>query len=200
MRKNILKSKSTNSNTYIVIAFVVSFLLGLALYFISKQIVLFILSILFGISCYFLLAGEIHKEQDKKKNLTCLKELISFLYDFYFYTSMAQSYKEGFDLAYENMDSSHLKDKLTDFKENHETTLPLKCLNSRDENLLIDMIQHSYYTDEEVSLASLETLKINIQQYEKDNLNRVKEDYYYLLPLLWLFIYIAILVFRLFFK
>ena len=62
------------------------------------------------------------------------------------------------------------------------------------------MIQHSYYTDEEVTLASLETLKINIQQYEKDNLNRVKEDYYYLLPLLWLFIYIAILVFRLFFK
>ena len=199
MRKKITAQKE-NFNRYLLVAFLFSILLGFAFYLLTKKSILFIFSVIFSLAIYFLTQDEIKKEEETKKKQEPLKELISFLDDYYFFTSMSQSYKEGFLLSYENMPSSHLKDSLTDFKENSETTLPLSCLNTMEEHLLIDMIQNGYYREEEVTLDSLKTLKASLEQYKKDSLKETKYEDYYLLPLLQVAIYLIILLYRLFFK
>ena len=199
MRKKITAQKE-NFTKYLLVALLFSILLGFALYLVTKKSILFIFSVIFSLAIYFLTQDEIKKEEETKKKQEPLKELISFLDDYYFFTSMSQSYKEGFLLAYEHMPSSHLKDSLTDFKENSETTLPLSCLNTMEEHLLIDMIQNGYYREEEVTLDSLKTLKASLEQYKKDSLKETRYENYYLLPLLQVAIYLIILLYRLFFK
>ncbi len=157
MRKKRISVPKENFKKYLLVALLFSILLGFAFYLLTKKSILFIFSVIFSLAIYFLTQDEIKKEEETKKKQEPLKELISFLDDYYFFTSMSQSFKEGFLLAYENMASSHLKDSLIDFKENDEKTLPLSCLNTMEEHLLIDMIQNGYYRDEELTLDSLKT-------------------------------------------
>lgn len=161
--------EKTNPSKPIYLVFIIAVLLGIFLYIITNKIILFVLSMAFCLTSYMIFSSEIENENQKKnKNLEILLN-IEFFENFYLYSSLNNSYWEGFKCAFDNLKLSHLKDKLQDYLDNPDSTLEIQCSNSRIENLLLDMLIKFLHSNEETNENDLNQFHLLLLSYKKEN-------------------------------
>lgn len=162
-KEKTIKKKESNISLF---AILLSAILGILLYILSKEKMIFALSMIIGLTISILYNDSTVKN-DYKQRKNEIEFYLNFADDFYLYSSLLSSYKDGFKKSVESLPSSHLKDDLTDYLENGNE-LPFSLTNTRRENHLKDVIERFYYSNEEVSDQDLSYLKLSIESYKKE--------------------------------
>ncbi len=180
------KTKSSNKkNSSTLLLFLVSFaILGILLSLLTKKTILFALCIVLSLAFYFLLLPSMEQEKENKKSEKAKKELLDFLFSFYHFSILVNSYWQGFKYAYDNIHLSSLKDQLTDYIENPNIPLDLKITNSRKENLLLDELVRFLHSEEETKTSDLKRFQSLLKEYEKEDQKKEFDVLSYLLPIL----------------
>lgn len=179
------KTKSSNKkNSSTLLLFLVSFaILGILLSLLTKKTILFALCIVLSLAFYLLLPS-MEQEKENKKSEKAKKELLDFLFSFYHFSILLNSYWQGFKYAYDNIHLSSLKDQLTDYIENPNIPLDLKITNSRKENLLLDELVRFLHSEEETKTSDLKRFQSLLKEYEKEDQKKEFDVPSYLLPIL----------------
>ncbi len=178
------KTKSEKSSSTLLLFLILFAILGIMLSLLTKKIILFALCIVLSLAFYFLFLPSMEKEKEAKKSECEKKELLDFLSSFYHFSTLLNSYWQGFRLAYDNIHLSNLKDRLSDYIENPSTPLDLKITNSRKENLLLDELVRFLHSEEETNREDLKRFHSLLKEYEKEGKKKESGFPSYLLPIL----------------
>lgn len=162
-QKKEKRNKSENKLSLIIVFF---FFIGIALYLLCKVMLIFVISMIIGITTSSLFHDDNYEIEYKKRKHE-IPFYLSFINNFYLYSSLLSSYKQGFIESVNSLGSSHLKDDLTDYLE-QGNELPFTLTNSRRENHLKDVIARLYYTDEEINDNDLSYLNNSIKTYQNE--------------------------------
>ena len=134
----------------------------------------------------------------QKKNREGKKTYLAFYDRYYLYSSLEGSFVQGFRLAAEKLETTGLKDSLTDYLDGKgKGPLPLSLTNSPRENALRETVQRELSLDEEVSAGSLSFLKRRIEAYRREE-GEKKDISSYSVPVLLFFLYFALVLFSLY--
>ena len=160
------KTLKKESQTLPLLVILTCFLFGLSFALINHQILILIFSMIVSLplaySCVLFFSSTNSKKTNEKYN-----SLIEFYWYFYHYSTLLNSYDEGFKYASSSLKESHLKDDLTDYLENPTNELPLSCFNTRIETKLNQFIYRLCQL-EETSYRDLNDLKHLIKEYERE--------------------------------
>ncbi len=194
-RKEKKTKRKNEKNSSVLLLFLVSFaILGILLSLLTKKTILFALCIVLSLAFYFLFLPSMEKEKESKKSEKAKRELLDFLFSFYHFSFLLNSYWQGFRHAYDNIHLSSLKDHLSDYIENPNIPLDLKITNSRKENLLLDELVRFLHSEEETNAEDLRRFLSLLKEYEKEDQKKEFDVPSYLilillfLPLLILFL------------
>jgi hypothetical protein len=163
------KAKLTKKEDSNAVPFLIASALGgILLYLITKQMILFPLAMVLGLTLFLITDDTLRKEKWKKSILEDYQLNVCFLESFLLFSSINNSYWQGFRCAYDALKLSHLKDRITDYLENPNSTLEIKCTNSKTENLLIDSIVRFLHCEEETSRQDLDMFQHYLENYKKE--------------------------------
>ncbi len=178
------KTKNEKSASSLLLFLIPFAILGILLSLLTKKIILFALCILLSFAFYHLFLPTMEKEKESKKTAKEKKELLDFLSSFYHFSTLLNSYWQGFKLAYDNIHLSNLKDRLSDYIENPDMPLDLKITNSRKENLLLDELVRFLHSEEETNAKDLGRFLSLLKEYEKESQKMDNDIPSYLLSIL----------------
>ena len=200
-KKNKVKKENNKKSSFdqnLLLFLLAGLLFGLVFYLLSKKLFLFVLSMLCFLTFYLLTSAGKEKLTPEKSKIKEKEYNLTFVRLFYHYSSLLNSYEEGFKKAYEVLPLCHLKDKLTDYMDNPKGPLPLLLTNTLQENSLIDLLNRFLHSQEEVTSEDLGRLQRAIRLYEEEDRSKSQMSVSFLLPSVLLLVYLFALVFALF--
>lgn len=181
------KNSSGEVDTYFLLLLVFSLLLSVTASYLTKKLFLFVAGMLLGLAFYVITSPEVKEERIEKKKRKEKEFYVSFYENYYLYSVLLDSYREGLKKAYDLLPISHLKDDLTDHFENKSQGLPLRYTGTRREARLIDFLNREEKSEEEVTPEEKRELRLRIDAYEEELLPPPKEkDFSFLSPFVFL--------------
>ena len=171
------------SNVIIAI-FILSAILGIILFITTRKVILFALCMAIGITLYFLCSDRISEIDNNRKIRQDLNLHYSFLENFYLFSSLNNSYWQGFKCAYESLKLSHMKDRITDYLDNPNSPLDIHLTNSRTENQLIDMLVRFLHSEEETKDSDLEQYHELLKSYHDECKKKHLNFHVFLIPVI----------------
>ncbi len=187
-KKGKSDSKKKESNpSYLLL--LIGFLAGIFFYFITKQIYLFALCIIISLAVQFLFYGEIEKRKKPKESEK--EDRVQFFNRFILYSSLLNSYKEGFLKSFEDLKSGHLKDAISDYLEDESIGFSIPYTSSQTECHLTDKIIRLFHSEEDVDQKELDSFCRFCELYEKEDTKAYPNSLFVLLPLgIWMIFFL----------
>lgn len=178
--KNIQKKETASSYLFLL----VGLLAGILLYLITKQIYLFALCILLSLAIQFLFSDEIEKRNNKKESNKEKEDRLQFFKNFILYSSLLNSYKEGFLKSFEDLKSGHLKDAISDYLEDESIGFAISFTSSQTESHLTDKIIRLFHSEEDVDKRELDSFRHFCKLYEEEDKKNYPNTLFALFPLI----------------
>lgn len=178
------KNSKNKENTSSYLFLIIGFLAGILFYLITKQIYLFALAILLSLTIQFLFSDEIEKRNKDKEFKKEKGDRLQFFNDFILYSSLLNSYKEGFLKSFEDLKSGHLKDAISDYLEDESIGFLISYTSSQSESHLIDKIIRLFNSEEDVNKSELDSFHHFCKIYEEEDRKNYPDSLLFLFPLL----------------
>jgi hypothetical protein len=180
-KKSSFQQKESN---VLIVIFILSALLGIILFIMTRKVILFALCMAIGITLYFLFSDRISEIDINRKIQQDLNLHYTFLESFYLFSSLNNSYWQGFKCAYDSLKLSHMKDRITDYLDNPNSPLDIHLTNSRTENQLIDMLIRFLHSEEETKDSDLEQYHELLICYQEECKKKPLKLHVFLIPVI----------------
>lgn len=193
-KSNNFKSKI---NINIIIIFFVSFITSLLIFKLTNNYILTILCILTIFITLFVIFNQLNN-----KDITKNKEFEfynSFYKNFFYYSTINNSYVLGFKVAIDKLEISSLKDELINKIENKDYSQIEPITRKKEEVLLVDDLFYNLKNDELINEATFSKTEQLLNSYLK-TIKESNHSNYLFLVLSFLLLIVSIIVFFSLFK
>lgn len=151
-------------NINIIIIFIISFISSLLIYKLTNNFILTILCVITIFITLFVLFNQFNSDISKNKELNFYT---SFYKNFFYYSSINNSYELGFKVAIDKLEISNLKDDLNNKIENKDYSQIEPITRKKEEVLLIDDLFYNLKNDELINESTFTKTEQLLNSYLK---------------------------------